>query len=764
VQFFLPSVDGVDIDEFLDEATEATTDALFPKQFRLWARNKWNGPEESVSEQLLLELCHGLLARTWLRVMARLAQKTASSDSVPPNGPHVAEDPAAGGGIDALALAIPIEALVSDMQRARREDSGAPSGKDHASVAAAWLASRNPTAASQMILWRLFVHIPATLMKQLLYCGSKPWERKQQAKAVKAQKDGGVTDALTRDYPILVAARGELENQALSKCVTLMRDAGMWMLIPTVDLTNRTRATGFLMGTVVIALIHKNFTVPHGKQPFTSFLWLLDPAMGQHLENEPKCMLCPWSSRRAANGGFTAEDARHSLLLLAHILAVQNALCENNNAWIHRRLNSRVQTNPMTIEDLNVKWLAHVTRRRVDSSGFQPASARETESHKADSDPGPCAKRRKRCSGGAWRAFVRECASTDLRRVGELYRNLDQDERDRLRSDGQAATAASRDGSVIGTSFGAKRRDAALWNARRVSKSMISHLVDADVKDAAEGVIALSRDSGLSVSDMTIRASQLESALAAQRLDTARAEADSIMAFRRDNANNVRNSFCTTVPRLAGTSEHFHALPSQLGVDIAELDQCAAVRDAVTLQTYFKSLRKRDLELSKGIEAFWKALSCEVTGDDAQPIADSLRRTIDEGDDDADETWRPSKCWQAGICVCSPRGKKLLSLRNAFLSVTKLAFPAGSDYRKAFVSGHMFCRVSFRSSSPTGVDDLEMWGVGDALFHFCLVSLSPYDCLLHRVCVITDEGLRAEANPAGDETAVQVIVFCQSTC
>ena len=460
MQYYVRSAALLDIDAFLDDASDATASALYPKSFRLWALDKWNGPEESASEQLLVEGCHRLLSRSWPHFMVALALKF-------PNAPEAdarsSGNDGAGSGagvaqsVDAIVLHCPEAAiqLLNAKMCAGEAGRSNDHGKNHVLAAGAFLAKSEPTALTSMVVWRLFVHIPQTVMKRYLYIGSRPFERKEQAKAVRAHGQAPST-SLTRDYPVVIAARGDVENQAKAKCIMLMKDPTLYMLVPIEDVTNHTRAVAFLAGTAILGLLSKNFTQPHGKQPFTSFLWLLDPAQGEHLDAEKECMRCPWSRGRAKKGFFKNDDGRMSLLMLATILQVQNSLCENNNAWIHRLLNSRVQAKPMGLEDLNVAWLAHVAKRQ--SAGIVRAKKIKQEPTM------PHKRQRKRGAGGAWRAFVRENASTDLRRVGELYRNLDDDERSRLRAEGAEATVAGRSGY----SFGPKRRTAVRAHAVRI--------------------------------------------------------------------------------------------------------------------------------------------------------------------------------------------------------------------------------------------------------------------------------------------------------
>eukprot|EP00959_Pyramimonas_sp_CCMP1952_P224237 4688810-Pyramimonas_sp.AAC.1 len=83
------------------------------------------------------------------------------------------------------------------------------------------------------------------MQRKQLTLASKRWELRQRARAVRAaERDDG--SCLTRDFRILVAARGNVEATALNSLRHLMSEHGLWVLLRSDGLTNRTRATAFL--------------------------------------------------------------------------------------------------------------------------------------------------------------------------------------------------------------------------------------------------------------------------------------------------------------------------------------------------------------------------------------------------------------------------------------------------------------------------------------------------------------------------------------
>ena len=82
------------------------------------------------------------------------------------------------------------------------------------------------------------------MLKAQLYQMSAQYELDQQAEALKC---GPQSDRLTRDYPTMASARGDLEGELLWKLRELMFQPKLWGALRQHKLTNRIRATAFQM-------------------------------------------------------------------------------------------------------------------------------------------------------------------------------------------------------------------------------------------------------------------------------------------------------------------------------------------------------------------------------------------------------------------------------------------------------------------------------------------------------------------------------------
>eukprot|EP00959_Pyramimonas_sp_CCMP1952_P075369 1575135-Pyramimonas_sp.AAC.1 len=62
------------------------------------------------------------------------------------------------------------------------------------------------------------------------------------------------------------------------------------------------------------ALVQKLIATPHELAPFRLCLVLLQPELAPDIQNTPRCMLDPWSSKFLQENDLTTEDAMVRLL------------------------------------------------------------------------------------------------------------------------------------------------------------------------------------------------------------------------------------------------------------------------------------------------------------------------------------------------------------------------------------------------------------------------------------------------------------------
>ena len=82
------------------------------------------------------------------------------------------------------------------------------------------------------------------MLQSQLYIGSENFETTETAKAINTPPN---EEILTRDYPLTIAAKGDTEEQAMTKVRMLLTERRMWMVLRPDGLTNRTRSLAFRM-------------------------------------------------------------------------------------------------------------------------------------------------------------------------------------------------------------------------------------------------------------------------------------------------------------------------------------------------------------------------------------------------------------------------------------------------------------------------------------------------------------------------------------
>lgn len=754
VEFFVDDPDALDKAEFLREAAEAIANVFTDCAWQLWAKSKWNGAETSAAQQTFPNLAHNLLCLAWPYFEARCKKKPLPEPVFGPvAGAGAANDGANNGNAngndgnaaDDLQLAnVPNDAAHVVAQYAARSNEGAGSTeknvKSHLDVVKSFLAQIRPTSLTRQLLWRMHVNICDNFLQQILKIGSAKWETKQQAAAAK-NNDPRV---LGRDFPILIAARGDIEHEALAKVETLSRDPRMWMLVPDEDCNNRTRAMGYLMQTGLGVILHKNFLKPHAHQPFTSFLGLLNPAFYLSLDREKPCMRDPWSAQRAKEGAYKNADSLYGLLGMAHLLQIHNAYSENCNAWAQRLLRQRVHTHERNVSQLNQRWVAKccADRSKEDTSGGAARASSE-----------PPLKILRRCGGG-YRDFVRESASNDLRAVARRWNSMTDADKEPYQERGKEATERGKLGVPKNqTAFGMRRREAISRNHARIAEARVQQLMDQNTTDHADAVVQLASREHLQPSEYARELLQLYRAGNAARRAADEAIQRELVEYKQRVAAEAQENLADMFPSIAASRDDLEPLPVGWDCQVVRIDiASAAAADAVTLQNIIDRAHK-NCTLAKECEQLWTDLCCEVK---ASP-KDELKF---EGDVAGTPEYPISRCWKNLICLCGDMGAHLVRLRDSFLRCLKDSFPVGSAHRSKLVDRKIFVMLTFSvPEAAAGEDefDLELWGMTEHVYQISHHSFVPYTSWLHENKIIEDPDLLEEANPAGNELALEVL-------
>ena len=107
-----------------------------------------------------------------------------------------------------------------------------------------------------------------------------------------------------------------------------------------------------------------------------------------------------------------------------------------------------------------------------------------------------------------------------------------------------------------------------------------------------------------------------------------------------------------------------------------------------------------------------------------------------------------TKCFLAGVCLCSSAGKKLHKFRNLVINAIKTTFPPGDEKRELLVDGCIFMYAYNDNAAPdpkTAVDNNDA-----VIMHVSHVSLSPFEPVFQFMDLISTEL---------DMFQLQVVVF-----
>ena len=526
----------------------------------------------------------------------------------------------------------------------------------------------------------------------------------------------------------------------------LMSDR-LWILMPCGDFTNRVRADAFESITAAAAMAQKFLVDRHEATPFLAFLILEDPAVAARLDGERRCMLDPWSAQLSdESGGFTTPLARAKVFLIALMVHFSNMRLEVGNAALRRWVTKRVQTHKLSLADLSAEWTA--SQFRVQMPAPQVVPVPETDA----AVPEEGGARASGSCGGPWRAYVRQQASSDLRAVAERYRALGPAELEALREEGAQARDAARRGVAQGTSFGPKRAEIARATRQRLAESRLARL------DGAVG--KLSVDTVLAVADTLARSpSEVVKELRAMNKLANRAEREeeesdrlALVEYDAEHSARYREQLVPHAPHAKCVAESLVAVPASSDHPVVEL---APERTASVVDSMFAweqdHLRKTNLLSTSA--AVWERLHNIVP-------AKAVSEATMEDDEEPAEEYPLSKCWVAGVCLCTPDGKRLFRLRNAWLRILKQACPRlNPEHKELLARGRVFCKVIltpvFADGSPR---DALFWGTDPVWFQIARMQFSPYTPRLHRMLEIAPEDEQFEmANAAGDETVLKAI-------
>ena len=205
----------------LDEIAQGIVQCLTYKPMHAYSLSRWNGAEESVCQQMLLQYFHGVGTPAYALYARRRGVVTGQRGAeVPPIG---VEPVAVADGDPLVPIAdVQGDAAAADFETARETEVAAnqkneASLKNHIAMGIEFLENRTglPSVAAQQLLWRMVVAPLQSTLRKGLWINSVRWERRERSKAARAAKAGRV--GMLRDFRILTCARGSLEGRLMMR-------------------------------------------------------------------------------------------------------------------------------------------------------------------------------------------------------------------------------------------------------------------------------------------------------------------------------------------------------------------------------------------------------------------------------------------------------------------------------------------------------------------------------------------------------------------
>ena len=339
----------------------------------LWPRHRWCGADLSLDTIGRMEIVHGLLSATYKRVVGTYANAKVSGTAVSSTGVVYL-----GHMMDDDVGVLPICDDIGDMEEAVPDQpmgaaaaaaDDAPDAKVQASTDDSWAAinakdrkltlqwlEQGPLAC--MMLMRQAMEPLRVLFHSQFAKAGVEWELHQRAEAARALARGG-SDLVAREFRVLVAAEGKLENKLFEQLAQLFLDEGIWEVIPQGDLTVSFTCKAFRLLSRLGCAVEQLLAHPHRQFPICLFKLLRHPELAADFIGVSKCQKDAWTqSVEDAYPSLGGEEFMHILVAHANIQWTDISGVEARHASIRRQLMTRsIQTTTFGIADASAEWV-----------------------------------------------------------------------------------------------------------------------------------------------------------------------------------------------------------------------------------------------------------------------------------------------------------------------------------------------------------------------------------------------------------------------
>lgn len=740
--FVSPAIRGASEDERLKQLVVFGIEhVMTSSRLPLYSRARWTGFDLSLDWLGKLSLCHNLLRETYQKFVATFGPSGAGQphDAAVTIQPGDCEFQAGPTGVDAGLGPADSSAAPSTWQaendHSRREGLRFVTG---------------PMEVSLILMRLVFEPLRCLMASKLKVSGDVFEAEQREAERVSLMTEG--SDAQPRKYRVLLSAMNVAEYHAQDKLSVLMFSQEMWSLLPESAFTLKVLGMAFRCCSRLGALLEELLIDPHRRYPFRLFTALVGDAEASQVMGDPYCSRCTLSKSFLQSTDLCSELGKAKLVTLAKLCNTDTGPVECSHASLRRFVKTiGLQTHTPDMPLVASRWMASKWRKEQNDPGvfrWQP-QCRQTPTVPACDLPGSSDRPRKkfRGGGGSWRAHVRsetmgQPGRPNLAEMAHSYRLQTEVARERLTELGEAGTRAHRS-DPAGSSFGGSSR--VMQRALNWIPAEAAHHQLALVATTPQGIEKWC--------ELTPQTVGCVPGVLSETLRHSKAKSRDVAAQCRTRTNELQLYAEGGLQHLAQDLEEALMIPERWTMAM----KCCPSQEFPVLE-----FRSGADSLSERLVSWTYSSGTVGVGTDAKHLASSVGKILEEGwrnqldsvphDDsspiDSSKLPKPTKCSEAGRCVCSRTGARLAAFRTKFLQGLKYLFPRRSpDLVASLKAGHIVVVVA--GLAPNRLeeachDPVYLLGPEEVQFvwHIAMMYLSPWRPTLQCLQMISTDPTR----------------------
>ena len=425
--------------------------ALLPHNCPILQRKNWTGGERAYTWLGLLSNCWGLAGRLFSRIRGDPSHGP-SSEQQPQQQQQQDAEPWAACLAEILGSAPSVPALDQAIQEpapVANAESFAEENRRNRQTACGFVQNMGQEPEILTVA-RQAMNPGLRLLQAQLDLAGEEWEVRQQTRAA---SEG------SRLYRVLELARGEMVEASLCDAFAML-----WRLptgVPSKAYNRGLRTLMFSFLATFAAKVHFYLRRAHRGFPYQTFCALLSDEERERVYKLPKCfhddLASTFFERYPTHADAKTYEAQCLLQAIALLSCVDVSSLESSHSTIREWTQMRGRGHTPSFVDVSAQTFCRWTGKRYDGMTGQTVAELNRAKRAAEKVEKEAKKSRKGCSsGGPYKAFISERARGQkltreiCRRLAIEYRELNEDEIQRFRELGDAATLASRMG-FLGT-------------------------------------------------------------------------------------------------------------------------------------------------------------------------------------------------------------------------------------------------------------------------------------------------------------------------